>query len=210
MNKPVPLKDLRDYDKEKVDSLNRGLDTNLYPLPKYLKRSLIHNLVLETIISAVIYYNYEVLLQVHRLLAPTLLGAATASLAQSINQYVKKKLNYNKIFKFMVWGIINGSFTVLWIDFIISKTDNLVYRIMIDQLVGAPLFQLIFNILSTLWDTGEISHNTRALYFKSLKYSYCFWPFFSIVSFGFIPETFLFPANCLANLLWSLILSKLG
>ena len=210
MNKPVALDDLKGIHKEKIDNLHRGLDTNLYPTPKYVKRWLIINLAVEALVSATIYYNYDNLLTVHRLLAPALLGASTASLAQSMNQYVKKKLNFNKIMKFMVWGVINGSFTVLWIEFLMSRTDNLFYRILIDQLVGAPSFQLIFNVLSTLWDTGEISHNTKALYIRSLKYSYCFWPFFSMVSFGFIPQPLLFPANCLANLIWSLILSKLG
>ena len=41
------------------------------------------------------------------------------------------------------------------------------------------MFQLIFNILNALWDQGEVfSSATRIAFFKSLKYSYCFWPFF--------------------------------
>lgn len=210
MSNSVALDDLREYDKKKVDSLNRGLDSNLYPVPKYTRRTLVNNLIIEAIISGIIYYYYDWILIKHRLLAPALLGSATATLAQSINQFAKKKLNYSRIFKFLVWGCINGSFTILWIDFLTTKTDSLYYRILWDQLIGVPCFQLVFNVLNTLWDTGEISQNAKALYVKSLKYSYCFWPFVSIVSFAFVPEPLIFPWNCLANLFWSMILTKVG
>lgn len=208
MSKPIPLQDYKEN--EKFDELKRGLDSNLYPLPKYIKRKLILNLLIETALSVAIYHYYDQILKIHRLLAPTLLGCSTGMLAQSITQYLKHKLNYNKICKFAVWGSINGCFTVLWLDILFVRFDNMVYRILIDQLVGAPLTQLVFNILNTLWDHGEIHPNTKAVYIKSLKYSYCFWPFFSIASFIFIPTLLLFPANCLANLFWSLVLTRLG
>lgn len=208
--KAIPLDDLNTYEKEKLDSMNRGLDSKLYPTPKYITRRLVLNLLTEATLSLIVYYNYDFLLNYHRLLAPSILGASTAMMAQSINQFFKSKLSYNKICKFLVWGLINGAFTVLWFDFIIVKFESITYRILVDQMVGAPSFQLVFNILNSLWDHGEITSNTRAVYIKSLKYSYCFWPFFSIVGFMFIPEAFLFPANCLANLLWSLILARIG
>lgn len=207
MNQSIPLDELK-HDK-KIDSLNRGLDSKPYPTPKTVKRRLILNLVLESISSIIIYVKYQSILNYHRLLAPSLLGGFTAMLAQSINQFSKQKLNNNRILKFFTWGTINGCFTVLWYDFLIMKFDNLGFRILIDQIIGAPIFQLAFNILSSLWDHGEITSNTRSMYIKSLKYSYCFWPFFSILSFGFIPNSLMFPANCLANLFWSLVLSKL-
>lgn len=190
--------------------MNRGLDSKLYPTPKYIARRLLLNLLVETGLSLMVYYKYNFLLDYHRLLAPALLGATTAMMAQSINQLFRRKLSYTKIFKFLVWGIINGSFTVLWFDLLMAKFDSITYRILVDQMIGAPFFQLVFNILNSLWDHGEITANTRAAYVKSLKYSYCFWPFFSILGFIFIPNSLLFPSNCLANLLWSLILARLG
>ncbi|KAK6460779.1 hypothetical protein DFJ63DRAFT_320918 [Scheffersomyces coipomensis] len=189
---------------------NANLDIHFNPNGKYLLQRLIINLVIESIVSLIIYYNYPTLTSIHYFLGPTLLGSSTAALAQSINQYIKKKYSLNKIFKFMVWGLLNGYFTVLWIDVLFFRIDSNLSRIIVDQFIGAPIFQLIFNVLNSLWDTGELSANTRAAFIKSLKYSYCFWPIFSICSFVFIPKSVLFPANCLANLLWNVILSKLA
>lgn len=187
-------------------------DTNktLHPAPISLKRKLIVCLIIETIISLIIYYNYDTLVNIHQLLGPSLLGASTAALAQSINQFSKKKFDFNKICKFIVWGTINGLFTVLWVDMLITRFENLVYRILVDQAIGAPIFQMVFSILNSLWDNGELTASVRVKYIKSLKYSYCYWPFFSIGLFSFIPKTMMFPANCLANLFWNIVLSKLS
>lgn len=178
--------------------------------PKPLKRRLVVNLLVETALCMAIYLTYDRIAQIHPLVAPLLLGASSAALAQSINQYSKKKHSMNKIAKFVVWGALNGCFTVLWIDVLILQFDSLVHRIVVDQLVGAPMFQMIFNVLNSLWDTGEITAATRASYWKLLKWSYCFWPFFSVCLFAFIPQVMIFPANCLANLVWNLVLSKLA
>lgn len=182
----------------------------IYPLPKPLQRKLISYIIIEALISLIIYYNYfKIEISTHHLIAPTILGASTAALAQSINQYSKRNFSLNRIFKFVVWGCINGCFTVLWIDMLIYQVDGLTYRIVVDQFIGAPTFQLIFSILNCLWDYGELNYTLKNSYLKSLKFSYCYWPFFSICSFMFIPQSMIFPANCLANLIWNLILSKL-
>lgn len=174
-------------------------------------KKLIITMLIESSISLIVYYNYDKLNFINPMLAPTLLGCISGALAQSINQYFKRKFYLNKIIKFMIWGSINGYFTVAWINILINKIDNLPYRIMIDQLIGVPTFQLIFNVLNTLWDQGELfTENTRHSYIKSLKYSYCYWPFFSIFSFMLIPQSLMFPCNCLANLLWNIILSKIA
>lgn len=175
-----------------------------------IRRKVALYIILEGFTTLFIYYYYSLLLEIHPLFAPTLLGSSTAALAQTINQYAKVKFSLDKICKFLVWGGINGCFTDLWINLLLSNFDNLFYRIILDQLLGAPTFQLIFNILSTLWDHGEVVPSTRATYFKSLKYSYCFWPFFSICEFTLVPENMMFPLNCLATLLWNVILSKLN
>ncbi|CAN3366199.1 hypothetical protein DICA4_E32000 [Diutina catenulata] len=168
-------------------------------------------MLVEAMALAAFYTNYDLIkLQIHPLAAPVLLGSATAALAQTFNQYTKSQLSYSRLSKFLVWGAINGMFTALWIDLVVRSTDNVVYRVLFDQLVGAPCFQLLFNVLNSLWEHGEITSTTRLSFFKSLRYSYCFWPFFSILGFGFLDPEFMFPANCLGTLLWNVILSKLA
>ena len=67
-----------------------------------------------------------------------------------------------------------------------------------------------FSILNSLWETGElISTTARSSYLRSLRYSYCYWPIFSVCLFLLVPPQMMFPANCLSNLLWNLILSRL-
>ncbi|EGV62243.1 hypothetical protein PSN45_000964 [Yamadazyma tenuis] len=210
MSEPIPLEDLKGFNKQPLEDLRHGLDAKLYPTPKYVLRRLVINLLVETVLSVAVYNIYDDLSTYYQLLGPALLGGSTAMLAQSITQFVRRKLSYNKICKFLVWGIINGSFTVLWYNMLLERVDDLIYQIVVDQMVGQPFFQLIFNVLSALWDHGEITANTRTIYLKSLKVSYCFWPFFSILVFAFIPPSLMFPSTCLANLLWNLVLSKLG
>ncbi|CAK7892879.1 hypothetical protein CAAN1_01S12112 [[Candida] anglica] len=183
---------------------------NFNPTAKSIQRKLVLYVVFEAMTSLFLYYKYTDLISVHRLLAPMMLGASSAALAQSINQYMKKKFSLSKVCKFIVWGLINGSLTVLWVDMLMFQFENTFYRIATDQIVGAPCFQLIYNILSALWDTGEISGCFSPAHMKSFKYSYCFWPFFSVCAFIFLPQSTMFPAYCLANLVWNLILSKLG
>ncbi|CAK9440133.1 uncharacterized protein LODBEIA_P42330 [Lodderomyces beijingensis] len=181
---------------------------HLHPSSKHILKKLYSAMLIEAAISITIYYNYSRIASVYPMVAPTLLGCSTAALAQSINQFSRKKFTLNKIFKFMVWGCINGYFTVAWINVLMVNFDNLFLRILVDQLVGSPTFQLVFNVLSTIWDQGEVFSINA--YIKSLKYSFCFWPIFSTISFTFIPQGLMFPCNCLASLIWNIILSKLG
>jgi hypothetical protein len=185
------------------------LHLNFNPAARYVWRKLLVALVFETIISSVVYYEYDKLLAVHALFAPALLGSATASLAQSMNQYSRRKFSLNKIYKFLLWGTINGILTNLWIDMLFAQIQSLHYRILIDQAIGAPSFQIIYNILSALWESGDLSNLMLPVHMRSLKYSYCFWPFFSTIAFVYLPKKAFFPANCLANLIWNLVLSKL-
>lgn len=157
-----------------------------------------------------IYYSYESLVVSYPLLAPTLMGASSAAVAQSLTQFIKHKFSSNRMLKFIVWGSINGCFTALWIDMLVSRVENVVYRILIDQTVGAPFFQLIFSVLSSLWDDNNPVTGAHANYIRSLRYSYCYWPFASITMFVFIPPRLMFFANCIANFVWNVILSKLN
>lgn len=199
----------KDLEKEAEAALAQSAN---YFTPRSVKASrgkVIALILMEACFTGAIYTNYDNIKQVHPLLSPILLGAGTAALAQTFNQYVKHQLLYNRIFKFIIWGMINGCFTALWIDLVTRTFDTTVYRVLLDQLVGAPMFQLLFNILNSLWEHGELSRQTHIAFFRSLRWSYCFWPVFLILAFGFLDPLLMFPANCLATLVWNVILSKL-
>lgn len=167
-------------------------------------------LVAEVVATFQIYYSYEHLVLSYPLLAPTLLGAASAALAQTVTQFMKHKYSTNKLLKFLVWGCINGCFTALWIDVLVSRVENIFYRVLLDQTVGAPCFQLIFSVLSSLWEDTNAGTSAHTNYLRSLRYSYCYWPFVSVTMFAFIPSRMMFFANCIANFVWNVILSKLS
>ena len=208
----IELNDLEKSSSSSASAYKPNTDNyHLHPSSKHILKRLYFALVIQTMISCSIYYQYQKISEINQMLAPTLLGCFSGGLAQSINQFSRKKFKFNKIIEFMIWGSINGYFTVSWINLLMQRFENIVYRILVDQAIGAPTFQLIFNILNALWDHGEVfTKATRNAYFKSLKYSYCYWPFFSVFLFVFIPQSMMFPCNCLANLFWNLILSILA
>ncbi|PSK39355.1 hypothetical protein C7M61_001965 [Candidozyma pseudohaemuli] len=176
------------------------------------RRKIWLHILLETIASVVIYSSYTKLVLLYLFLAPTLLGASTAALAQSMNQLYKGRLSVSKLLKFLIWGCINGCFTALWIDTLVARVDSVFYRILIDQLIGAPSFQLTFHLLGKVWDVAEPGHPSPSFstFLTALSISYCYWPFVSIAMFVFIPQLLMFISNCVANLIWNMILSRIA
>ncbi|QWU89088.1 hypothetical protein CA3LBN_003411 [Candidozyma haemuli] len=176
------------------------------------RRKIWLHILLETIASVVIYSSYTKLVSLYSFLAPTLLGASTAALAQSMNQLYKGRLSVSKLLKFLIWGCINGCFTALWIDTLVARVDSVFYRILIDQLIGAPSFQLTFHLLGKVWDVAEPGHPSPSFstFITALSISYCYWPFVSIAMFVFIPPSLMFISNCVANLIWNMILSRIA
>lgn len=164
----------------------------------------------EVVATLALYWSYDYLISVHRQLGPACLGAATAALAQSLNQLWKYKFSDSRLLKFVVWGLINGYFTALWLDVLVVQIPSSMVRIVLDQLVGAPLFQLTFTILSSMWD-GDLmpAPQIRATFVRLLRYSYCFWPFVSMALFTVVPQDRMVMFNCVANFLWNVILSRL-
>lgn len=176
------------------------------------RRKIWCHLLLEIVASVVFYSTYGRLILVYPYLGPTLLGASTAALAQSLNQLHKGRPSTSRLFKFIIWGCINGCLTALWIDNLVARVESVFYRIIIDQLIGAPFFQLTFHLLGKLWDVaepGQPSHGIGA-FFTALTLSYCYWPFVSIAMFVFIPPLYMFLSNCIANLIWNVILSRIS
>lgn len=165
---------------------------------------------LEFVTTLVFLYSYDYLISIHRQFGPACLGAATAALAQSLNQLWKYKVSDSRLLKFVVWGLINGYFTALWLDVLVVQIPNPVLRIVLDQTVGAPLFQLTFTVLSSMWD-GDLmpAPQVRATFLRSLRYSYCYWPFVSMALFTLVPQNRMVFFNCLANFIWNVILSRL-
>lgn len=176
------------------------------------RRKIWLHIFLETVASVVIYSSYTRLVLLYLFLAPTLLGASTAALAQSMNQLYKGRLSICKLLKFLIWGCINGCFTALWIDTLVARVDSVFYRILIDQLVGAPSFQLTFHLLGKVWDVADPGQPspTFSTFVTALSISYCYWPFVSVAMFVFIPPLLMFISNCVANLIWNMILSRIA
>lgn len=165
----------------------------------------------EAIVTCIVFYNYDYLTTIYRPLGAACLGAATAALAQSLNQLVKYKFSDSRLLKFVAWGAINGLFTTLWIDVLLVQVPTPVLRITLDQTVGAPLFQLAFTILSTTWDGDTIpSPGMTVVFLRSLRYSYCFWPFVSIATFTVVAPERMVICNCVASFIWNVILSRLS
>ncbi|GEQ69349.1 hypothetical protein JCM33374_g3020 [Metschnikowia sp. JCM 33374] len=168
-------------------------------------------LILELFVGIQIIYSYDQVAARFPLLAPTILGAASAGLAQSLIQFFRQKISTNRLLKFIVWGSINGCFTALWIDVLVTRVDSVVYQIIVDQVIGGPLFQLMYTVLSSIWENDSIVGSAaQATFFKSLRYSYCYWPFISTSMFLLVPPQLMFFLNCLASFVWNLVLSRLS
>lgn len=183
--------------------------TPLEPTGLRYKRKLILIISVQILLTFYFVTNIDLLDSINEYAGPILLGATTASLAQALIQYTKRKFIMNKIFKFVLWGSLNGIMTYIWIGKVFLVVDNVIGRVLLDQLVGLPSFQLIFNIIDSLWEYGEVFHiSARLSYFRSIKVGYCFWPFFCLASFSLLPPRLLFQANIVASLLWNIILSK--
>lgn len=203
-------KSVKDIEKEAEAAANTANYFTPKSSPSGQRPKLLALLAVETLLAYFVYTNYDKLNTLHPLLGPIILGACTAALAQTFNQYIKHQLIFHRIAKFITWGALNGLFTALWIEFVFDCTDVTVYRVLIDQGVGAPGFQLLFNLLNSFWEHGEVTTKTRNAFFRSLRWSYCFWPAFLVLAFGFLDPQLVFPANCVATLVWNLILSKLA
>lgn len=174
------------------------------------RRSFIY-IAVELIATVAVWYNYPALVDVYRQLGPACLGSATAALAQSLNQMSKHKHLESRLAKFVVWGAINGFFTSLWLDMLMVQLENPLVRMLVDQSIGAPLFQLTFTALSNLWDGDNVLVSAiQATYLRSLRYSYCFWPLVSAAMFTVIPPDKMLPCNFAANFIWNVILSRLS
>lgn len=210
-----PVKEPKDIfpDLEKISTNNPQLSE---PMPCFapqtpngVKHKLWIYVLIEAIISSIIYLNFPFLTELNAFAAGALLGAANAMLAQSIHQLFRLKYSLSRLFMFCVWGAFNGYATVVWIEFLLYNFDTPLSRVLADQAFGTPFFQLAFNILSSMWDHNEFAFSLRN-FLRTLKYSYCFWPFYSAALFYYIPIKYMLPANCLATLAWNVCLSLIS
>ncbi|ODV97055.1 hypothetical protein PACTADRAFT_15555 [Pachysolen tannophilus NRRL Y-2460] len=175
------------------------------------RRNLLALILVESLAAVVFFLKYDILVINHRLLGSCLLGSITSILGQTIDQFFKSNFSANKFFKFLLWGAINGLFSELWIDFIfVNARENNVKKILMDQIIGNPTFQLVFIIFSCIWDNNDIKLALRTSYIKTLKLSFFIWPSFSILAFTILPENLVFPMNCILSLIWNVILSSIG
>lgn len=179
-----------------------------HPIRTRSKSLLLILTILEFIALVVVVHHREVIDNVHQLLNSVLLGIFSAVLGQSIIQLFRQ-VHYNRLGKFVIWGAVNGALSSLWIDLLIYRFPDVISRVLVDQLVGSPIFQLIFVILNCLFENSNISIAMKTTYITTLKVCYMFWPICSIVSFQFLPPHLIFPFNCFISLIWNVVLSLL-
>ncbi|GMM36552.1 hypothetical protein DASC09_038770 [Saccharomycopsis crataegensis] len=159
-------------------------------------------------LTYMIHYYENLKIEYPPLAIIVIIGSLSSVIAQLINQFYRRHYSLSHVAKFLIWGCINGVLTSLWIDMLFVQFDHTVARVMVDQLIGSPFFQLVFLVLNAIWDNNnDIRTYLRVNYLKSLKLSYLIWPCFSILSFSILPPEFIFPCNCLVNLIWNVILS---
>ncbi|ODQ81890.1 hypothetical protein BABINDRAFT_32926 [Babjeviella inositovora NRRL Y-12698] len=177
----------------------------------------------ELVACALIYVNYDKLNASalgawvpQSLLAPTLLGMSSACLAQLVNQgFLMKqprRFNLSRLAKFGIWGAINAVTTNMFFDVLRARLDmqrDAVTAVLLDQFVNSPLCQLLFVIWHSIWDDLALGPLLRTTYPRSLKTSYMFWPFVSIFTFFVLPHGLMFPVNCIANIVWTVVLGVL-
>lgn len=165
-------------------------------------------IVIHVVLLALVVQHREKIDDYHQLLNSVLLGTLTSSFGQSIIQLVKG-FNSKRLLKFLIWGWFNGVLSSIWLEYLVLNYTDALHRILFDQLVGSPIFQLIFTVFNAVYENASISNAIRTTYLTTLKASYLVWPFCSIISFNFLPLHLIFPFNCLVTLLWSVILSLL-
>lgn len=133
-----------------------------------------------------------------------------SGLSQGITQaFITRRANFSQLFKFYVWGVINGVTTKMWTELLIAKVPITILRVVFDQLGGNPMFQLAFLSLSAYWDATSISATLHESFWKTLKSSWLIWPIFSMVAFFILPPNLIVPCNCVVNLTWCIILGLL-
>lgn len=143
--------------KSKIIDLEKNEIANQVTLINNKSKSLLAFLTVVEFISLIIVVKHrEVIDNVHQLLNSVLLGILGATFGQSVIQLFKQ-VHYSKLVKFFIWGAINGILSSLWIDTLVYKFPDVFTRVMVDQLVGSPFFQLLFIILNCLWENTNIS-----------------------------------------------------
>lgn len=206
----IELQGLGRSEKKSLD-LERGASKDyMKKFKNACRKKLITAFVFEISITSGLYFEYRNIGEKFPLVANIALGASCGALAQTFAQVFRNSFSIRKIVKFVLWGALNGALTELWVGFLLLHINTPLMRIILDQTLGTPVFQAVFSILNSVWDHGRIVSEIKELYIKSLKWSYLFWPFFSVLQFLFIPSDMIFPANCIASLVWNILLSRLS
>lgn len=199
------------------------LEKNVHVVDAHRTKALLSAIIiLEVVAIVILIQNREVIDNVHQMLNSVLLGVLTAGFAQSIIQLFRR-VHYGRLFKFCLWGAMNGVMSSVWIDTLVVRLETPLHRILTDQFIGTPIFQTIFIIYNSLWENIDIKgafksvsklhfmHCSQLLtrnqtFWRMLGTSYLIWPVCSIVSFNFLPQHLIFPFTCFVNVIWTLAL----
>jgi hypothetical protein len=197
---------------EKKSTAVLDLERNHYSssAPKLEKRRslLLVIVAVQAVLSVFIYKNKEAVDGVHHVINSMLLSVMCSGAAQILIQFIRP-FNFKKLLKFWIWGGINGIVSAYWINFLVVQFENLPNRVLVDQSIGSPYFQLLFIVFNCLWEGHDVIPTLKRIYIKTLGLSYLIFPLSSIISFGFLPPNLIFPFNCLVTLIWTVVLSLL-
>lgn len=117
-------------------------------------------------------------------------------------------LNYHRLVIFATYGaIIWCPLTHLWLLLltrVIASKENLLHTIIkvaLDQLVYSPfVIFLCFFVIGFVErrDASLVLKNIRSVHWHTLKYSWCYWPFVQLISFGVVHANYriLFLNSC--------------
>ncbi|ODV88364.1 hypothetical protein CANCADRAFT_29692 [Tortispora caseinolytica NRRL Y-17796] len=167
-------------------------------------------LVVECGLMFAVSANFQTLHQAYPYAVTALVSSILAAISQLLNQLLfVHKFMPARTLKFHTWGTVNGIINKYWYDLITPLFPSIPLRVIIDQCIGTPVFNVLFLSFSALWENHNIPYTVRTKLRTTLTSAYIIWPLFSFVSFQFIPQHLIVPAAGIVGILWTLILSKI-
>ncbi|KAK5579581.1 hypothetical protein RB653_009265 [Dictyostelium firmibasis] len=149
------------------------------------------------------------------------LTSATLSFISSVvaQKFIeKKKINWNAVIKFTIWGLISSPLVHYWhiiLDRLFKNIKDKYQswgKLIVDQLVFAPFINIAFYSVLAILD-GKPKSILFKLYFDlfpTLKASWKVWPLAQLINFRFVPSHLRVLFGNLVGFCWGMYLSILS
>ena len=163
---------------------------------------------------------------VDKLFSPKLTPSLSISEINNESPHIQDE-NLKEHLKFMIWGGLNGLLSSYWIEFVVNLFPNMKLAcVLLDQTIGTIIFQTLYSLFICLWDweiesLNSVDFTTNSnieltwdsfidnyskVLWKYMKLSWMIWPFVSLCCFTLLPETWIFPVNCIFTTVFSVLL----